>query len=65
MRRPLILLAEDQPEALHFFQLFPDHAFNVVAMVRDERALLTDSLCKSADENVLCMDHLRLVLFLL
>ena len=36
-----ILLAEDQAQVLQFLRLFPEHRYDVVGAVQDERMLLT------------------------
>lgn len=51
-----ILLAEDQSQVLQFLRMFPEHKYDVVGAVQDERMLLTAATVLKPDIVVVDID---------
>ena len=60
MRRPRILLAEDQAQVLQFCQTFRESICNVVGAVQDESDLIAATMASSPDILVIDIDLPRL-----
>ncbi len=60
MRRPCILLAEDQSQVLQFLVAFPEPTYHVVGTAEDTHTLLTAAMALKPDILFIDMDMPRL-----